>query len=173
MKARTLQKTSLLCALVMLLAPAAAVTDGGTDTRDQAIEMLRTAHRQRAAAQYDSVVTTLAELLSLQPTNQDAYYYSALAHIALGDTAQALTVLTEGAEQAPLSSRIKLMKVRLHLIAGETDIARELLNAVKMFKPNNAEAMYLEGRLALVEGDSTRALELWEAALKRAGRDRR
>lgn len=163
----------IVLALLPLLAAAESAGDERTDRRNQVIEMLRASQRQHAAGHYDSVLTTLAALREIDPANQDAYYYSAVAHLSLGDTALAVQVLDEGAERAPLSSRIKFLRVRLHLIAGETDAARELLNAVKMFKPNNPEAMYLEGRLALAEGDTNAALELWEAALERVQKRRR
>lgn len=151
--------------LTLWLPTAVPATDG--TEKERVRELLRVSKQHSERGHLDSALVDLEEVLRIDPDNQDAWYYRAVNYLALTDTAQALSALTNGMEKVPLSSRLKFLRVRLHLVAGETDEARQILNAVKMFKPNNPEAMYLEGMVSLVEGDSSTALALWESALEK------
>jgi Flp pilus assembly protein TadD len=128
--------------------------------------MIKESQRQLAAEQYDSVTVTLDQVRELDPDNPDAFYYQALTHLALADTAQALTVLSDGVERAPLSSRLKLLLARLLLYDGNYDEAESVLNTLLRFKPRDPETLYLRGLVSLAKGDSTQALDNWQTALE-------
>jgi tetratricopeptide (TPR) repeat protein len=135
--------------------------------RAQASSLLNSAHEFSAAGEHDSALAVLGKIREIDPNNQDAFYFTAVAHLALADTARAISMLTEGAEKAPLSSRIKLLLVRLRIRGGEYEEADKLLVSVFRFKPKNPEALYLSGLLSIARGDTTKALEAWEQALER------
>ena len=160
--------TTLFVALVItLLLPTESPANDRMERRAQVSALLKKSRGELAAGQYQSALASLLEAKGIDPNNQDAYYLTAVAHLALKDTLQARAVLTEGAEKAPLSSRIKLLLARVHLHSAEYDEAEQLLSAVFRFKPNNEEAMYLSGLVSLARGDTTRTLEVWQAALDR------
>lgn len=128
--------------------------------------LLKEVQQELAVGQYDSVLVRLAEVKKLDPNNQDAFYYLALTRLALADTAEAVAVLNEGAQRAPLSSRIKLLLTRIYLGAGRYDEAESLLETILRFKPHDAETLYLRGLTSLARGDTSLALESWQKALE-------
>ena len=77
-----------------------------------------------------------------------------------------MSVLAEGVENAPLSSRLKLFLARLKLAQGDLEGATELLDQVLAIKPKEGEALYLRGLACLDRGDTLQAMEEWESALR-------
>ena len=78
----------------------------------------------------------------------------------------AAVMLETGVEEAPLSSRLKLLLARLRLAEGRMDAAGGLVDDVLSVKPREEEALYLKGLIALERGDTTRAIDSWQKALR-------
>jgi cytochrome c-type biogenesis protein CcmH/NrfG len=171
----TVKALLVLVLCFVVVRPGEAPATDKLARRAQISELLNESRDKLAEGQYDSVPVHLEQVQQLDPKNPDAIYYTALVYIAKSDTAQARHVLTEGIAKAPLSTRVRLLLVRLQLDAGEYDEAEESLATMLRFKPNNAEALYLKGFVSLARGDTTATLDDWQTALEkvRSGRSAR
>jgi Flp pilus assembly protein TadD len=157
--------TTALC--LAIVPPASAPANERLKLRAQVSSLLRETQEHLAAGAHDSALASIGQIREVDPNNQDAFYLEAVTHLARSDTAQAVAVMAEGMKRAPLSSRLKLLRVRIHLAGQEYEQADVLLAAVFRFKPNNAEASFLSGLSSLARGDTTRTIEVWEEALER------
>lgn len=100
------------------------------------------------------------------PNNADALFHFGRLMLWQGDSAGAISMLEAGVKEAPLSSRLKLLLARLKLAEGDIDVAAGLVLDVLSVKPREGEALYLRGRILLERGDTTRAVDSWEEALR-------
>jgi tetratricopeptide (TPR) repeat protein len=162
---KSLRFLSLVAVCLMPVLPVELPASEKSEKRARIGSLIRISNQHLAAGQYDSVMVTLEQVRELDPDNPDAMYCEALTHLALADTVRALEVLSDGVARAPLSGRIKLLLVRLHLIDGRIAEADELLDTLLRFKSRDPETLYLKGMVNLAKGDSTLALDNWQSAL--------
>lgn len=123
------------------------------------------------SGEFDSAFVCLHSVLERDPKNPDALFHTGRFLLWQGDSAGAISMLEVGVKAAPLSSRLKLLLARLMLAQGNIDSAAELVDGVLLVKPREGEALYLRGRIFLERGDTARAIDSWEEALRaRLGR---
>ncbi len=118
--------------------------------------------------QLDSASLYIDSLLTLAPKNPDAYYYLGLIHIENADTTLADSVLSQGSDVAPLSTRIKILLSRIKIEQKDFEASAELLDAILRIKPREPETLYLRGITYLHMNDTTKAIEYLKHGLERA-----
>jgi len=128
--------------------------------------LLKSAVKFINAAEYDSASVMLDSILTLDAKNPDAFYYQANIRLYLRDSAGAVEILTRAIEQAPLSTRLKLLLSRLKLKSGAFQEAANLLDSILAIKSRQGEALYLRGIAHLKLADTSKAIDMLQQAGK-------
>ena len=127
--------------------------------------MLADAQASFAAGEIDTALSRLENVLEEDPANPDAFYFIGLISLSLSDTSSAENALVEGVRLAPLSRRLKLLLALVWVNAGKYEEAEELINQVTALRPQDMDALYLQGLIALARDDSKAAMDIWDHAL--------
>jgi tetratricopeptide (TPR) repeat protein len=113
----------------------------------------------------DSALIMLDSLLVLDPKNPDAFYKKGWILAQQSDSVNAIIVLEEGVEKAPMSTRLRLLLVRLKIGTGDVEGAVPHLDYILKIKPNEGETLYLKGLTLLEQNDSAKAVEAFLKAM--------
>jgi tetratricopeptide (TPR) repeat protein len=160
----------LLIVGVMLFAEAGNTDDADNQSsRSKLLEtrkLLRTASGSMDEGDFKGALTLLDSILTINPSNPDAFFLKGNILLIEGDSATAVEVLNEAIQLAPRSTRIKLLLARIYLNQGTWEKPLELTGEVLMIKPSDREATYLNGWGLLLRGDTTEAVSKFETVLK-------
>jgi Flp pilus assembly protein TadD len=127
--------------------------------------LLAEAREQIDSGAYDSAEAKLRTVLETDVANADAHYLLGWTLLARGDTTAAATIVEQGVERAPFSTRLKLLLARLQIDAGRAEEAGALLDGVLKIRPRDGEVLYVRGLAHLAMGDSLGALSAWRTSL--------
>ena len=161
---------SVLVGAFALGADAIAQSDVDREARREQIRRSRALLAEAVdaidAGEHESASVSLRTILEDDPRNADAHYHLGRTLLAQGDTTGARAILLAGTEKAPLSTRMKLLLARLHIIEGSPEAAAALLDGILKLRPKDGETLYLRGLAHLAVGDSLAALEAWRTSLE-------
>jgi predicted Zn-dependent protease len=167
------RRLAFLSILVALLVGGIRTDAQDSGERDRRREQIRRSRAQLAEAlkhiesgAYDSAAVKLDGILADDPGNADAHFHLGRTWLARADTTAAVSVLRQGAERAPLSTRMKLLLARLLIAGGSPTEAAAMLDGVLIIRPEDGETLYLRGLAHLAGGDSLAALETWRKSLE-------
>lgn len=134
--------------------------------RKMARSLLKEANQLIDEGNYDRALVVTDSLLDFDSSNPDAFYNKGLILLKTGDSVNAVTTLEEGAQAAPLSTRIRLLLARIQIANGELDKATGHLDMVLKVKPHQSEALYLRGLVHAQKNETAQAIELFKKALE-------
>ena len=106
---------------------------------------------------------TRAKALKLDPGNSNALLNRAVLTLITGSHADAIAQMQEVLQRDPLNLLSRRYAGRLFFYVGRLDEAERLLRQVLAVNPNYSAAHYELGRVLLVRGDTTAAVEEFEA----------
>lgn len=153
------------CIICMNACPLSAQDISPADKMKQCRDLLRQAHQHIDGGDLESALSALDSVLLCDERNPDAYYHKSRVHLLHSDTTLAIQALEKGMELAPLSTRLKLLAVRLYYAREMYDDAAKLLDAVLAIKPREGEAIYLRGVSLLHAGDTVAAIDAFARAI--------
>jgi len=117
---------------------------------------------------YVEAKITLEQLVAKAPKSAEAHYLLAQAYGGLNKAAQVEKELGKALELNPDYFLARLAHARLLIQQKKIDEARKEFQKLKAAYPDNPDVMKLEAAFALADGDSQRALSIYEALLKKA-----
>lgn len=117
------------------------------------------------ADKLDSAIILLDSLIILDPKNADAYYQKGWVAAQKADSALAIEILEQGVRQAPLSTRLRILLIRLKIESGDIDGAIPHLDSILSIKPNEGETLYLKGLTLLKKNDTANAVTAFKKAM--------
>jgi TolB-like protein/Flp pilus assembly protein TadD len=106
---------------------------------------------------------TRAIALKLDPGNSNALLNRAVHTLVTGSHADAIAQMQEVLQRDPLNLLSRRYAARLFFYVGRLDEAERLLRQVLAVNPNFSAAHYELGRVLLVRGETTAAVEEFEA----------
>lgn len=117
---------------------------------------------------YAEAKVTLEQLVTKAPKSAEAHYLLAQAYGGLNKAAQVEKELGKALELNPDYFQARLAHTRLLIQQKKIDEARKEFQKLKAAYPDNPDVMKLDAAFALADGDSQRALSIYEELLKKA-----
>ncbi len=137
---------------------------GANDHRVVLLEALERAATLEATGRLRDAVELYLEAVRLAPTETESYRALAAMLLRAGHAKDALEVL-QNLPAGLTDAGSRLVAARAHLVEGDTDTARHLLDSLLDEPEVNARAMNLRGLLAHTQGDAETATASFNAAI--------
>jgi tetratricopeptide (TPR) repeat protein len=119
------------------------------------------------ARRYSDAVRALQAVAESQPDNAEAHTYLGLAHISMGNAAEAEAALNRAAELAPDSDAVRVGQARVSIENKQFDRARSELQRAAEINESNPDIPLYRGALNVAQRNYQAAVNELNQAIER------